>query len=416
MRLAVAVINYYRAKYSDRSANHKFTVVIGKDTRLSGYMLEPALTAGFIAVGANVILLGPIPTPGVAYMTKSLRADLGVVISASHNPYHDNGIKFFNADGFKVPMEDEAGISESYWQPQPLTKTEFMGKAWRLDDAAGRYVEFAKSSFPKELNLSGMKIVVDTANGAAYKVAPQVLWEFGADVVKIGNSPDGLNINDGCGVMDISHLQEEVLKHNACIGIAFDGDADRVAIVDETGEPIDGDYLIATIATSWLSSGRLRGNVVVATIMTNLAMEKYLNSIGINLVRTDVGDKHVMHKMIELGANVGGEQSGHIITANYSTTGDGIVSALQILAYIKARGVQVSSIKKMYTPCPNIIKNIPLDASCSLDKYREVGEQIVGHAGRVIVRKSGTEQLVRVLIEAESTELVNAAATAVCNL
>ncbi|MDR2458474.1 MAG: phosphoglucosamine mutase [Holosporales bacterium] len=416
MRLAVAVTSYYQRKCHSKEADYKFTVVIGKDTRLSGYMLEPALTSGFIAAGANVILLGPIPTPGVAYMTKSLRANLGVVISASHNPYHDNGIKFFNADGFKVTMEDEDGISNAYWQPLTLTKTEFMGKAWRLDDAAGRYVEFTKGSFPKELNLSGMKIVVDTANGAAYKVAPQVLWEFGADIIKIGNTPDGLNINDGYGVMDTSRLQEEVLKHKACIGIAFDGDADRVAIVDETGELIDGDYLISTIATSWLNSGRLRGNAVVATIMTNLAMERYLDSIGINLVRTDVGDKHVMQKMIEIGANVGGEQSGHIITGDYSTTGDGIVSALQILAYLKSMGVQASTIKKLYTPCPSIIKNIPLDLSCSLDKYREAGERIVGHAGRIIVRKSGTEQFVRVLIEATSTDLVNAAATAVCNL
>jgi phosphoglucosamine mutase len=416
MRLAVAVTNYYRERHRDRAADHTFTVVIGKDTRLSGYMLEPALTAGFIAAGANVILLGPIPTPGVAYMTKSLRADLGVVISASHNPYHDNGIKFFNANGFKVSAEDEEGISAAFGHPPTLTKTEFMGKAWRLDDAAGRYVEFTKGSFPKELDLSGMKVVVDTANGAAYKVAPQVLWEFGAEVIKIGNSPDGLNINDRCGVMDTSYLQEEVLKHNACIGIAFDGDADRVAVVDETGALIDGDYLIATIATSWLSSGKLRGKAVVATIMTNLAMERYLNTIGLTLVRTDVGDKYVVQKMLEIGANVGGEQSGHIIAGDYSTTGDGIISALQILAYIKSRNVQASAIRELYTPCPNIIKNIPLDLSCSLDRYKEAGERVVGRAGRVIVRKSGTEQLVRVLIEAESSDLVNAAASAVCSV
>ncbi|MDR1365298.1 MAG: phosphoglucosamine mutase [Holosporales bacterium] len=415
MRLAVSATNYCRNTYV-KADDHKFTVVIGKDTRLSGYMLEPALTAGFIAAGANVMLLGPIPTPGVAYMTKSLRADLGIVISASHNPYHDNGIKFFNAEGFKISVEDEIGISTAFEQPQVLTRTELMGKAWRLDDAAGRYVEFAKSSFPREMDLSGMKIVVDTANGAAYKVAPQVFWEFGADVIKIGNSPDGLNINDRCGVMDTSLLRDEVLRRKACIGIALDGDADRVVIIDETGELIDGDYLIAAIATSWQRSGRLRGDAVVATVMTNLAMERYLNSIGIGLVRTDVGDKHVVQKMLEIGTNIGGEQSGHIIPGDHSMTGDGIVSALQILAYIKANGAQASSIRKLYTPCPSVIKNIPLTSSRSLDEYRNAGEKIVGNSGRIIVRKSGTEPLVRILIEAESVCALNAAVAAICRL
>lgn len=415
MKLAVSAANYY-SEAKRKTAGSKFTVVIGKDTRLSGYMLEPALTAGFIAAGANVMLLGPIPTPGVAFITKSLRADLGVVISASHNPYQDNGIKFFNADGFKITVDDEMKISDMFWGQQKLTQTETMGKAWRLDGAAGRYVEFAKRSFPRELSLAGMKIAVDTANGAAYKVAPQVLWELGADVIKVGNSPDGLNINKGCGVVDTTRLQKAVLDSGACIGIALDGDADRVAIVDETGNMIDGDYLLAAIATSWQRTEKLQGNTVVATIMSNLGMERYLNSIGLNLVRTDVGDKYVLQKMLEIGANIGGEQSGHIIPIDYSSTGDGIVAALQILAYIRTEGIRASSIRNLYTPLPNMMRSIPIDSCQSLERCRELGESIVGQAGRVIIRKSGTEPVVRILIEAESADLVNSAVAALCGV
>lgn len=409
MKLAISVTNYYKS-INHKSVNNKFTVVIGKDTRLSGYMLEPALTAGFIAAGANVDLLGPIPTPGVAFMTRSLRADLGVVISASHNPYYDNGIKFFNSNGFKISQKDELEISRIFNSEQILSSSENMGKARRIDDAAGRYVEFVKSSFPKNLSLSGLKIVVDTANGAAYKIAPQIFWELGAEIIKIGDNPNGININQDCGATHTKLLQKSVLENKADIGIALDGDADRLIVVDELGNVVDGDYIIAAIAKNWKESEKLRGSNIVTTTMTNLAMEKYLNSIGLNLIRSDVGDKYVLQKMLEIGANIGGEKSGHIIPIDFSTTGDGCVSALQILAYIKKSGIKTSDIRKLYDPYPQIMKNIPkiLDLNDSkIINFVDNVENILKGKGRVIIRKSGTEPITRIMIEAETEKDIN---------
>ncbi len=409
MKLAISVVNYYKS-INHKSVNNKFTVVIGKDTRLSGYMLEPALTAGFVAAGANVDLLGPIPTPGVAFMTRSLRADLGVVISASHNPYYDNGIKFFNSSGFKISQKDELEISEMFNSKQVLSSSENMGKARRIEDAAGRYVEFVKSSFPKNLSLSGLKIVVDTANGAAYKIAPQIFWELGAEIIKIGDNPNGININQDCGATHTEALQKYVLENKADMGIALDGDADRLIVVDELGKVVDGDYIIAAIAKDWKESGKLKGNNIVATTMSNLAMEKYLNSISLNLIRSDVGDKYVLQKMIEIGANIGGEKSGHIIPIDFSTTGDGCVSALQILAYIKKSGTKTSDIRKMYTPYPQIMKNIPrildLNDPKIVSLINEV-ENILKDKGRIIIRKSGTEPITRIMIESENEKLID---------
>lgn len=405
MKLAVSVVNYYVSQ-SHKSVNSKFTVVIGKDTRLSGYMLEPALTAGFIAAGADVVLLGPIPTPAVAFMTRSLRADLGVVISASHNPYYDNGIKFFNANGFKIAEDDEIKISEIFHNHPRLIATEFMGKARRLDDAQGRYVEFVKSSFPRSLSLSGLKIALDTANGAAYKIAPQIFWELGAEIVHIGNDPDGLNINKNCGATHIELLRRTVIEHKADIGIALDGDADRLIVVDEKGEVVDGDYLIASIATSWKNSRKLKNNEVVATIMSNMGMEKYLNSIGLNLIRTNVGDKFVIQKMVETGANIGGEKSGHIVPIDYSTTGDGCISAIQILSFLQSGRQVVSAIRNLYKPYPQIMFNIPkildLKNAQISDCIDKINHDILPESGRIIVRKSGTEPVTRVMIEAQT--------------
>ena len=404
MRLAVSVINYY-ASINHKSVNSKFTVVIGKDTRLSGYMLEPALTSGFIAAGADVVLLGPIPTPAVAFMTRSLRADLGVVISASHNPYYDNGIKFFNSSGFKITEDEEIKISEIFHDMPQLIATEFMGKARRLDDAQGRYVEFVKSSFPKKLSLSGLKIALDTANGAAYKIAPQIFWELGAEIIPIGNEPDGLNINKDCGATHTELLQKTVVEHKADIGIALDGDADRLIVIDEQGEVIDGDYLIATIANAWKFAGKLKSDVVVATIMSNMGMEKYLNSIGLNLTRTNVGDKFVIQKMVEIGANIGGEKSGHIVPIDYSTTGDGCISAIQILSFLQKEKKIASEIRNLYVPYPQVMFNIPkildLNAPQISDCINTINTML-HDTGRIVIRKSGTEPVTRVMIEAQS--------------
>ncbi len=414
MKLAVSVVNHYSAK-GHKTVNNKFTVIIGKDTRLSGYMLEPALTSGFIAAGADVVLTGPIPTPAVAFMTRSLRADLGVVISASHNPYYDNGIKFFNSDGFKISQNDEIAISQKFNEKSKLTSTEFMGKAKRLDDATGRYVEFVKSSFPKDLGLSGLKIALDTANGAAYKIAPQVFWELGAEIVQIGDKPDGLNINHNCGATHTELLQKTVIENKADIGIALDGDADRLIVVDEKGEIVDGDFLIAAIATFWKSLGKLKGENVVATKMSNLAMERYLNSIGLKLERSDVGDKYVIQKMLEIGANIGGEKSGHIIPIDYSSTGDGCISALQILAFLQREQKKTSEIRKLYKPYPQLMINVPkiidlndVEISHCINR---IENEILGKRGRIIVRKSGTEPITRIMIESELESGINSAMT-----
>ena len=405
MKLATSAVSYYLDN-NHKSVNSKFTVVIGKDTRLSGYMLEPALTAGFIAAGADVILLGPIPTPAVSFITRSLRSDLGVVISASHNPYYDNGIKFFNANGFKISPHDEIQISSLFHKEQKLASTESMGKAKRLDDAAGRYIEFVKSSFPKNLSLSGMKIVIDTANGAAYKIAPKILWELGAEIIKIGAEPDGLNINKGCGATDLALLQKTVVEKGADIGIALDGDADRIIVVDEKGEVLDGDYVLAVIATSLKESGALRSTSVVATKVSNTGLEKYLESIGLILVRCDIGDKYVLEKMLEVNSNIGGEKSGHIIPIDYASTGDGLVSALQVLSYLKRTGVLASSIKRLYESYPQIFKNTTKIIDTSSDQVssliQKIENNVLRENGRIFIRKSGTENITRVMVESNN--------------
>ena len=399
-KLAITVTNYYRSK-SISWANNKFTVVIGKDTRLSGYMLEPALTAGFIAAGADVILLGPIPTPAVAFLTRSLRADLGVVISASHNPYQDNGIKFNDANGYKISIEDELSISGLFFKESKLVTHDHMGKARRLDDATGRYIEFIKSTFPKNLTLYNIRIVLDTANGAAYKILPQVLWELGAEVICIGNSPSGLNINKECGAIDTKKLQERVVQEQASIGIAVDGDADRLVAVDEKGEIIDGDYIIAAIATDWKAQNKLKNNTVVVTQMSNSVLEKYFNSIGIKMYYAPIGDKNVVAKMLEVKTNLGGEKNGHIILLDYATSGDGSISALQILSYIVKYKIQPSEIRKLFMPLPQVVINIAGDQDVE-NTVTEIKRKLQRpNEARVLVRKSGTENLWRVMIEGE---------------
>lgn len=403
MKLAIAAVNYFK----DNSGFHhnKFTVVIGKDTRLSCYMLESALTAGFLAAGADVRLLGPIPTPAVSVITRSMRANLGVVISASHNKYEDNGIKFFNSKGFKISPKDEIEISKLFIEDgSELAPPANMGRAKRIDDAAGRYVEFVKASFMRTLTLSGMKIVVDTANGAAYKIAPEVFWELGADIITIGNEPNGLNINENCGATDTALLQKTVLENNADIGFALDGDADRLIVVDNNGEVVDGDYIIATIATDWKDRKRLKNNKVVATSMSNISLEKYLNSMGVELVRCEVGDKHVIDTMLKIGSNLGGEKSGHIIPSDYSTTGDGLIASLQVLNYIVRNNKKASDIRKLYTSIPQVFKNIK--KSINIDDTKKIiniiENDIFQNVGRVIIRKSGTENLTRIMLECDN--------------
>lgn len=394
--------------------DHTHRVVIGKDTRLSGYMIEPALAAGFISMGMDVIMVGPMPTPAVAMLTRSLRADLGVMISASHNPYEDNGIKLFGPDGYKlsddIEREIEARMDNGY--ADHLAAAEKLGRAQRLENAAGRYIEYAKNTFPKQLRLDGLKVVVDCANGAAYKTAPAVLWELGAEVVPVGVTPNGTNINKGCGSTEPSYVCEQVVAHGAQIGIALDGDADRMLISDEQGQLVDGDQLMALIAHYWNVSEKLKGRGVVATIMSNLGLEKYLNSIGLELVRTQVGDRYVVEKMREGGYNVGGEQSGHIVLSDFTTTGDGLIAALQVLAVVMRAGKPVSEVCRMFTPFPQILRNVryaagakPLDEPI-VKQAIEAGQNRLNGNGRIVIRKSGTEPVIRVMAEGEDQTLV----------
>jgi phosphoglucosamine mutase len=400
---------------------HRHRVVIGKDTRLSGYLLEPAMTAGFISMGMDVMLLGPMPTPAVAMLTRSLRADLGVVISASHNPYQDNGIKFFGADGYKLSDDVEAAIEKRVGEDLSSFRavSADLGRASRLDDERGRYIENVKSSFPKHLRLDGLKIVVDCANGAAYKVAPRVLWELGADVVPMGVSPDGTNINKDCGATSTAAMQEAVVKHKADIGIALDGDADRVILCDEKGKVIDGDQIMALIAQSWHKSGQLKGNGVVATVMSNLGFERFLGTLKLTLKRMPVGDRYVVDHMRTNAYNVGGEQSGHIILGDYSTTGDGLIAALQVLAVIRQENKPVSETCKVFEPVPQLLKNvryktkISLDAKPMQDAIKEA-EGRLGKSGRILVRQSGTEPLIRVMAEGDDEKLVTAVVQELC--
>ena len=395
-----------------RRGEYRHRVVIGKDTRLSGYTLEPALVAGFTSMGMDVFLFGPMPTPGVAYLTRTLRADIGVMISASHNSYEDNGIKLFGPDGFKLSDDIEREI-ESFMDDGvgELSPPEKLGRAKRIDDAQARYIELAKRTLPRQMNLNGMKIVIDCANGAAYKVAPATLWELGADVVSIGVSPDGFNINEGCGSTDMALLAKTVVAEKADIGIALDGDADRVLIIDENGKQIDGDQLMGVIAHDWNKREMLSAPGIVATVMSNLGLERYLSGLNLGLVRTPVGDRYVVEKMREQGFNLGGEQSGHMIMSDFATTGDGLIAALQILTIMRLGEKPISELGRVFEPLPQLLKNIRFSSGAPLEDKRVIegikqGETRLGKQGRLLVRKSGTEPLIRVMGEGDDEALV----------
>ena len=399
--------------------DHVHRVVIGKDTRLSGYMMESALTAGFTSVGMEVLQLGPVPTPAVAMLTRSLRADLGVMISASHNPYHDNGIKLFGPDGYKLSDADEAKIEALIDTPSPLAAPGLIGRARRIDDSRGRYIHFAKSTFPDHLRLDGLRVVVDCAHGAAYAVAPEALWELGAEVDAIGVSPNGFNVNDGVGSTAPAALQARVREVRADIGIALDGDADRLIVVDQAGRVIDGDQLMALIATSWQARGTLRGGGLVATVMSNLGLERYLSGIGIGLERAKVGDRHVLELMRAGGFNLGGEQSGHIIMSDHATTGDGLVAALQVLSVLVERGRPASELLHLFDPLPQLLKNVRFKGGAPLDDAHVKaaiadGEARLAGTGRLLIRRSGTEPLIRVMAEGEDIGLVTAVVDEIC--
>jgi len=393
--------------------DRRHLVVIGKDTRLSGYMLEPALTAGFTAAGMDVVLFGPLPTPAVAMLTRSLRADLGVMLSASHNKFADNGIKLFGPDGYKLSDDAEIEIEQLMDSKldEHLAEPNMLGRARRIDDAQARYVEIVKATFPKKLTLKGLRIVIDAANGAAYKVAPVALYELGAEVIKIGVEPDGFNINHECGSTDPVALCRKVREVRADIGIALDGDADRVVIADEQGHLIDGDQLLAAIAESWSEDGRLAKPGVVATVMSNLGLERHLQALKLNLVRTPVGDRYVLEYMREHGYNVGGEPSGHIILSDYTTTGDGFVAALQVLALVKKQNKPVSQVCHRFAALPQVLKNVryrsgkPLENSKVRSAIEDAEQRLNGH-GRLVIRPSGTEPVIRVMGEGDDKALV----------
>lgn len=401
-------------KNSSRPAHAgKPTVVIGKDTRLSGYMIESALQAGFTSVGYTCLLLGPLPTPAVAMLTRSLRADLGVMITASHNPYHDNGIKMFTPDGIKLNGGYVEEIEELIDNPDriPRVSPDNIGKALRVEDAVGRYIEFVKTSLPPRMRFDDLKIVIDCANGAAYKIAPRIFWELGAQVIRIGTEPDGFNINAECGATHPQALAKAVVHHGAHLGIALDGDADRLIMVDEKGDVLDGDLIIASMAQFLKSQGKLQGGGVVATVMTNMGMQRFVEDMGLKLIRTPVGDHYVEKAMREGGYNLGGEQSGHLIFRDFATTGDGILAALQMLAFLKERGGNLSDLRKLYQTWPQKMENIRLPSGTNAAEVLESeavqgsiksAEHAMGAAGRVLVRKSGTEPLIRVMVEAES--------------
>jgi len=408
MKLGMAVgLSFRRSGYRNR-------VVIGKDTRLSGYMLENALVAGFTSAGIDVFLLGPVPTPAVAMLCRSLRADIGVMLSASHNPFYDNGIKLFGPDGYKLSDKIELQIEklmESDMTAQLAGRSE-IGRAKRVEGDIYRYIEFAKRTMPRDVRLEGMRIVVDCANGAAYKAAPLALWELGAEVITIGNAPNGMNINKDCGSTQPGELIKKVHEVRADVGIALDGDGDRVLMVDEHGEIIDGDQLMAVIAESWLQQERLRGGGIVATVMSNLGLERFLADKGLTLARTKVGDRYVVEHMRAHGFNVGGEQSGHIVLSDFGTTGDGLVSALQVLSCVQKIGVPMSELCRKFEPVPQVLKNVrisgggkPLENS-RVKKVIAAGEKKLGKGGRLVIRPSGTEPLIRVMAEGDDMKLV----------
>ncbi|WP_421726531.1 phosphoglucosamine mutase [Bauldia sp.] len=398
-----------------RNGDHRHRVVIGKDTRLSSYMIEYALTAGFLSVGVDVLLTGPVPTPGIAMLTRSMRCDLGVMISASHNPFDDNGIKLFGPDGAKLSDETEARI-ESLIDADlgdRLAAPRALGRAQRIESVTDRYVEYAKRTLPRTLSLDGLRVVIDGANGAGYKVAPLALWELGAEVVSLGVDPDGFNINREVGSTAPEALAAKVREVRADIGIALDGDADRVVVVDERGHLVDGDQMMAAIATSWSRNGRLTQPGIVVTVMSNLGLERYLAGIGVGLVRTAVGDRHVAEAMRRDGYNLGGEQSGHIILSDYTTTGDGLVAALQLLAVVREEGRSVSEVCHLFEPLPQILKNVRITGGRPLDDA-EVRKRIsdlndsLGESGRVLVRASGTEPVIRVMAEGDDAKAISA--------
>ena len=394
--------------------NHRHRAVIGKDTRLSGYMIEQALTAGLLSAGMDVFLFGPLPTPAVAMLTRSLRADLGVMISASHNPYHDNGIKLFGPDGYKLSDEQELkieGLIDNGGNAR-LAPPDRLGRAKRIEDAQARYIEFVKHTFPKQLRLEGVRVVIDTANGSAYKVAPAALWELGAEIVQIGNAPDGFNINAKCGSTAPQAMCEKVRELRADIGIALDGDADRVIIADEHGAVVDGDQLMAVVARSWHRDGRLEGNGLVATVMSNLGLERFLAGENLALARTKVGDRYVVEHMRNHGFNVGGEQSGHIVLSDFSTTGDGLIAALQVLAEVVHTGKPVSEVCHVFDAVPQVLRNVktgegkPLENNYVKQAIAEAMSRL-GEGGRLVIRPSGTEPLIRVMAEGDDETLVH---------
>jgi len=396
-----------------KNGDHRHRVLIGKDTRLSGYMIETALVAGFTSVGMDVLLTGPIPTPAVAVLARSMRADLGVMISASHNPFDDNGIKLFGPDGFKLSDKVEAEIEKLLDSDlsKQLATSKDLGRARRIDGVQDRYIEFAKLTLPKAIGFAGLRVVIDCANGAAYRVAPGALWEMGADVISIGVDPDGTNINKDCGSTDLAAISQKVREMRADIGIALDGDADRVIIVDERGHVVDGDQLLAVIAESWKEDGRLQRPGVVSTVMANLGLERHLARLGLELVRTPVGDRYVLEHMREHGYNIGGEPSGHIILSDYTTTGDGFVAALQVLAVVKRSRKPVSEVCHRFEPLPQVLKNVryrngkPLE-DAQVRSAIASAEKKLGQGGRLIVRPSGTEPVIRVMGEGDDKILV----------
>jgi phosphoglucosamine mutase len=399
--------------------DHRHRVVIGKDTRLSGYMMESAMVAGFTSVGMDVVLLGPMPTPAVAMLTRSMRADLGVMISASHNPFADNGIKLFGPDGYKLSDEDEARIEALIERSPPLAEPALVGRAKRIDDARGRYVHFAKSTFPERLRLDGVKVALDCANGAAYQVAPDALWELGAELVCAGVSPNGTNINQDCGSTHPQLLQETVVASGADIGLALDGDADRLIVCDEKGQLVDGDQLMALIALGMAERGELRGGAVVATVMSNLGLERRLAEENIGLARTKVGDRYVLEEMRSSGCNVGGEQSGHLILTDHSTTGDGLVAGLQVLAALVEGMRPASEVLRQFEPVPQLLKNVRFNggdplADAAVQARIAAAEVELEGRGRLVIRKSGTEPLIRVMAEGDDPALVEHLVDDIC--
>ncbi|MBF0127610.1 MAG: phosphoglucosamine mutase [Magnetococcales bacterium] len=409
-----------------RRTEHRSTVVIGKDTRLSGYLFESALRAGFNSVGIHCLHVGTIPTPAVAYLTRALRAEIGVVISASHNPFHDNGIKFFGSNGMKLPDELEQAIEAAFFRDDLLATPPapaHVGRAQRIEDSRGRYIEFCKNTFPRDLRLAGMKIVVDCAHGAAYRIAPEVLWELGAEeVITLGVNPDGLNINDGCGSLHPERMRARVLETGADMGFALDGDADRLLVCDEKGTLLDGDHLLALCALMMLEQNTLKNNGVVATVMSNLGLERFLARQGLKLIRANVGDRYVLEAMLAEGYNLGGEQSGHMLFLDYNTTGDGIVSALKVLERMASRQQPLSELSAAFQNVPQVLKNVPIPRGSTPLSHETVqaaitrARQALSGTGRLLVRPSGTEPKIRVMAEGDALETINTLVDELCHV